>query len=44
MKVKSLLLILAMACSLAASAYVPLLEDGAKWIYNIRFEDGTQMR
>ena len=45
MKTKCIIFaIMAMACSLAASAYVPLLEDGAKWIYNIRFEDGTQMR
>ena len=33
MKVKSLLLILAMACSLGASAYVPLVREGVKWVY-----------
>ena len=33
MKAKSILLIIAMACSLAASAYVPLVREGVKWVY-----------
>ena len=40
MKVKSLLLILAMACSLAASAYVPLVREGVKWVYFYYYDLG----
>ena len=40
MKVKSLLLILAMACSLVANAYVPLVREGVKWVYFYYYDLG----
>lgn len=39
MKAKSILLIIAMACSLAASAYVPLVREGVKWVYYYNYND-----
>ena len=33
MKMRNVLLMIAVACSLAASAYVPLVREGVKWVY-----------